>query len=407
MKNQKGILLISSIFMVFFLGLIVSVSLIRSDIQHKAMDLRRASICGFYAAEAGIERAVFELRRDRSWRAGFNDESLFWKGEDEEQETIGFYTVYVADGEDVGSLPSVWLLSQGEDLGKGTPRFIMARVAIENPAVFFTSTAGNLTIGSGANIGGSILGRDVIFEVNETLPDDLKKITVDGDVGYIRSIEGEGNPAVDISGDVQQRRPVTYVSVDLEKYRALAIENGRYVDGDFTYSGEISSETLAANNGLVFVEGDIHISGEAVESIHFVSARNIYIDDDLTCEEEGEPQIGLSAHGDVLISEDASSQLDIDAFINADGGVFKAERGKASKKELNFEGAIAVRGKTGERTGVDLNAYIKRNYTYDTSLRDDLTIPYMSFMGNIIEWQELDYEQYLQELESTFEITPP
>lgn len=386
MKN-KGFILISSVFLVLFLGIIIGTSLIRSEIQLRQVDLRRASQDAFYAAESGVEKAIYELRNNPTWRNGFNDIASQCDNGGGILKTVGFYTVSVADGAPVNNMPTIWLLSQGQDSEKKVSRYIRARLSVENPATYFTSTMGDLILGSGATIGGNILGRDVIFEVNFALPPPQRNITVNGDVEYIRNIEGEGNSEVSITGQILQRSPITFVSVDLARYRALAQSMGGYINGDFTYSGEINWGNLSTSNGLVFAEGDIYISGNVTESMHFVSAKDIYIEDDITC--DSQVQIGLSAAGDVIIPGGSPSDITIDAFINANGGLFKAEGNKGSKNTLDFEGAIAVRGKSGERTAVDLNVFSVRNYTYDTSLGNNLQIPFMSFMANIFSWEEV------------------
>ncbi|MEK7224186.1 MAG: hypothetical protein AAB221_00700, partial [Bacteroidota bacterium] len=59
--NKKGFILLASIFLVLFLGIFLGISLMRADLQLRSMEYRRASLYAFYAAEAGIDEAVFEL----------------------------------------------------------------------------------------------------------------------------------------------------------------------------------------------------------------------------------------------------------------------------------------------------------------------------------------------------------
>lgn len=396
---KRGFVLIASIFLVLFLGIFLSISLLRSNLQLRAIDLRRDSLSAFYAAEAGIDDAIKQLRQDITWNAGFTDKSLVWKEGQPGQEIVGTYSVQVTDGGLLGNLPTLWLDSQGQDTQGRVTRSIQARVAIENPASFFTSTISDLRLGSGATIGGNLLARDVIFEVNKSLPAAQRIITVNGDVEYIRNIAGypDADGDVIINGSVTQRAPLTFVGVDLEKYRDLADPgrgkggNGRYETGNLTISGTIDWVSLGTANGIVFAEGDIYISGTVAESIHIISAGNIYINGDIDCPAVGgtEPQIGLSAAQDVIIPLSAPPTLSIDAFIIADAGVFEAEGAAASKTQLNFEGVITVRGKDTERTGINLNAYTIRNYTYDSALNTSPTIPYTSYLVNLISWQEI------------------
>lgn len=398
---RKGFLLAASIFLVLFVAVVSSISFLRSDMELRDVDLRTDALSAFYAAETGLENTIFELRKDMNWRVGFNNEVLQWY-QGETSEITGYYTVAVVDGEDVGRWDTVWVRSQGTDSRRNVTRTIFARVAVDSPAGFFTFSLGNLIIGSPADISGDVLARDVIFEVNKGLPDSAINIRGDsglpalynGDVLYIRNIAGEKDPAVNVEGDIQLIPPITFASVDLGRYRDIldTDADGKpdapgYHKGDVTYSGEINWANLGTNNGLVFAEGDINISGNVTQSVLIVAAGNINITDNITC--EGGSQIGLFAHEDVLISDTAPAVVDVEAFIFADGGVFKAQGEKASKDTLNFTGAITVRGRETERTGIDLNVYPFRNYKYNTGLVTNPTIPFMSFIANIIDWEEV------------------
>jgi len=395
MKKNRGFLLITSVFTVLFLGLVIGISLMRSEIQLRQMDLRRASLSAFYAAESGVESAIYQLRINPGWREGFPETPLM----DNENRTIGFYNLFIRDGEPLMNRPTVWVLSIGTDGERRVRRFIRARLAVENPASFFTFTVGDLVLGSGANINGSIFGRDVRFEVNYALPENLRWINVDNNVFYTRNIINRNDPFVRINGTVEQRPPATFVTLDLNRYRELAKANGSYINGDFTYNGEINRQNLGTQNGLVFVEGNLYISGRVTEPIHFVSAKNIYITVDLTYVESEEisPQIGLSAFQDVIISQNAPDDIEIEAFIYANGGLFRAEGSYTSKAKLNFNGAITVRGKKGERTSVNLNVYRERHYHYDINLQRNLQIPFMSFLADLISWEELINAQQAEE----------
>ena len=211
-NTKKGFLLIGSIFLSLFLGIILSLSLLRSYMHIRLIENQRASLNAFFCAESGIENALFELRRDQNWRTGFNNQPLY----DKNGNVIGYYTVQVATGSYYSYWPTVWIQSTGTDLQGKVRRIIRARVAVQSPAAFFTFTLGDLTVGSGANITGEILGRDVKFEVNTNLPEDERWINVNGDVMYLRSIEGEDDPYVNITGNISKTHPITFTSIDLQ-----------------------------------------------------------------------------------------------------------------------------------------------------------------------------------------------
>ncbi len=379
--------MIGSIFLTLFLGIMISLSFLRADTQGRAVDLRRASEHAFYAAESGIERAIFELRKNNAWSAGFSDESLLWN-----TQIIGYYTVTVAPGQPFHNAPTVWIRSIGHDSERLTPRVIFARVFVENPAAYLVFSLSDITFGSGANISGNVLGRDLIFEINYALPDVQRGIVLEDDACYLRQIvlAPADELYVQIQGEKVHSPPVTFSSVDLNYYRTLAQNNGRYIgpaDGDdLTYSGTVNRANLGSDNGLIFAEGDIHISGQVDESVLFVAGGNIYIDSDVTC--SGDAQIGLFAHEDAVIPASAPDTISIDAFIIADGGTFRAEGAKGSKGALELTGAIAARGRASEKTVVDLNVYTDREYTHDQALLNNRTIPFIPFITGLLSWQE-------------------
>ncbi|MCA9401328.1 MAG: hypothetical protein KC713_06850, partial [Candidatus Omnitrophica bacterium] len=325
--------------------------------------------------------------------------------------TIGFYTINVADAPKYNSLPSVWVRSRGDsarlrDTGEfvNAPRTILARVIILSPTYFFASSLGDITIGSGSTFDGNILGRDIYFNVNESInPEEARHINIDGEVFYFRSINGAENAEyVHINSDEnpygQQSPAISFPGVDLGYYRELANganpENplpGRYIDGNFNYSGEINKENLGTQNGIVYAEGDITISGEFSDNITFVAGGDIYIDGDLVNGSDSDqfvPQLGLLASENVYISESADSDLSIEAFVMADEGTFEALGPKFSKGSLDFYGAISVRGREGV-TGIDLLVYDQRNYTYNSQLASNGQIPFLPNIANVVQWKEI------------------
>ena len=120
----------------------------------------------------------------------------------------------------------------------------------------------------------------------------------------------------------------------------------------------------------------------------FVATGNIYIDGNVNSGGSAEhpPQIGLLAARDVIIPASAPSNLNLEAFVLADGGSFTAER-TVTKNNLNFKGAMAVRGKS---TGlaIDLNAYQTRNYDYNNNFTSS-SIPFLPSIANVVRWQEV------------------
>jgi len=424
---RKSFALILAILIMFFLATLLGVAFLRSNIQLREIEIRRASLYAFYAAESAIERAVFELRRDRNWRNGFGDENhpvsltladgtvvgFYWIDADGADDTSGTPDDEIQDGGAFGTWPqTLWVTAHGQDATRKITRIIRARIATQSPAEYFVSTPRDLVIGGGANITDSdLLGRNVVFQ--PTAPINING----GKVYYIFNIDNEDDANVHVDADkdgveeetpddIQQVPPITFPSLDLSWYKSLFDFDGDGnpeefydLDGDGTseptgyYS---SSQTISGTidhdlpnyQGLIFVDGDAHISGNVTQSMHIVASGNIYIEGDITC--SGTAQIGLSAKKDVIIPYSAGNpDIKIEAYIFADGGRFIAEKGINPKGTLTFKGAITVRGKEGESTSVALNIYPHRNYRYDSDLSSNLTIPFISFIANIIEWEEI------------------
>lgn len=388
---KKGFVLLGSIFLALFIGVFLSISMVRFSMLLESMELRRASLYAFYAAEAGLERAVNELKQNVTWREGFANQSLYWQEGTPQQELVGTYNVAVADGDPIGNNQTVWIRSEGHDAANRVTRVVNMHLELENPANFFISSISDVVIGSGAALSGNILGRDITFLINDSFPPEQRLISVDGDVEYLRNIIGHTLPEVTITGTVRQRAPFGFSGVDVDKYRALAQGGGRSISGDFTYSGAINRSTLNTANGLVFVDGNLHISGTVTESVHFVASGNIYIEGDIDCQRGGGviAQIGLSANEDVLIAASAPSTLSITAYVVADGGIFRAEGVPETKDTVNFNGSISVKGRAGELSAVALSVYNQRNYSYDMTLDTDMSIPYIAYLTHFIRWQEV------------------
>lgn len=444
MRKKRGFVLLAAIFLVLFLGIFLSISLVRSNLQLRMMHSRRASLYAFYAAEAGIDQALYELRRDINWSAGFNDVPLVWQRQGEAPETIGFYSVQVGPQILVGSLPGRWIRSIGQDapFATGDPRLIdpgrviFARIVLLSPLDFFASTPGDLRLGSNTTINGNIMGKNLVFDVTPTAPVGEREITVNGYARYDRVSGGHpGYPDPDgyvvVSGGVIEGDPITYVGIDHVTYLDMAQnQNNRYIPSgsavlqpaDATHprpylriEGNIDRTNLATANGLLYVDADVDVSGDVTESVHIVSTGNIYISGNIHCIQSPttgiEPQIGLSASTNVYVSSSApSSGFEIQAYIMADGmitdidgsgnitstadpagGKFWTQGGANSKDTIEVDGVIVVRGVTDPNSSsIALNTYRDRTYSYNPALRTNLTIPYLtSPYSRVDNWREV------------------
>jgi len=282
-------------------------------------------------------------------------------------------------------------------------RTILAKVILFNPTEFFVSSLADLRLTSGARFQGDLLGRDLHFEVNDAIPDvNDRSIIVNGDPYYFRNVYGETHPDVQfMQNPPAQFASITFPGVDTMRYRDLAQAGGKYAVGDYIAPMNMSFSSIGSTNGIVFAEGDIYIEGQYDDSLLFVAGGNNYIKGDLKASTGGAvtPQIGLFAKQDILIPDSAPSSMTVEGFLIADGGgssfgQVKALGDKFSEDTFTFKGAIAVRGLQDDgsvlRSAVDLNVYKNRNYLYDLSLRNQCTIPFMTYVANVIKWEEIN-----------------
>lgn len=413
-NNSGGYVLIMSIAVALFLSILLGAAFVRSTQQLREADQRRAVHQAFSVAEAGIDRALFELRRDPDWGMGTdpNVTSYLAVGnvllnavEGDDTTVIGTYSIEVATGpaiEDLGE--TRWVRSVGHDAESGLQRAVLARVLIDDPSRFLLSTPGALRFKSGAVVEADVLGQDLFFDVNDTLADpDQRHITIDGDVLYIDELNPanpQADPDITITGGVNPYPSVTFPGVDVNRYdtlaTGLAATMGAYKEmGDLT----VDLDNLAALESdpgfaprLIFATGDIRVSGEFDSSLLLVAGGNIYIEGDITPDTATpDAQIGLFAKQDVVIPDGvvgAGGDLALEAFVIADGsdganGEFRAESA-VGLGEFNFTGAISVRGGGGTETGIDLSVFATRNYTH----KANIAVPFSPFIANIIAWQE-------------------
>ncbi|MBL8012396.1 MAG: hypothetical protein JNN05_00975, partial [Candidatus Omnitrophica bacterium] len=282
--------------------------------------------------------------------------------------------------------------SDGLDSSGNTPRSILARVVLISPTNFLAFTLGTLVVRSGADYDNDIFARDVNFIVDNSLPSGpARNISVNGAVNYLRSVSGNTAPEVTITKGVKASPAVTFTGVDLNRYRSLTTPGANQHSSNYTVvGGVINRNNQNAANGVVFVDGDLHLSGTYHEDMVFVASGNIYLEGSLRASSSGstKPQLGLFSAGDVIIPAGAPNNINIEAFIIADGGVFKAERGAVSKNNLNFTGSISVRGREGS-LGIDLNTYASRSYAYNPNFTAS-TIPFLPSIADVVSWSEIN-----------------
>ncbi len=413
-KNKNGAILLLSLIMTVFLTLLLGAAMLRSNVQVREVTNRRQLQQAFYAAETGIDVAVFNLRENAAWRPGQGGiPAIINEPFDVPiagvRQTIGFYSIDVQTAPIFNGWNSCLITAEGQDSQHIITRRIQARVIVESPTRFLISTLGPLHFASGAVLDADTLARDVFFDINPALTAPQNEIHLNGDVFYINSATNATNAAVifDSGKNIVRSAAITFAGVDTNRYQTLA-QNFQISNTGLHYIGNLPVDlnnlsSLNPNPGkpfnprIIYATGDINISGQYSDSILIVAAKNIYIDGDVVADTSVSttPQIGLFAKGDVIIPTTTAptGTLNIEAFVLADGGIpgsqgtFVAQGPKFSKGQLNFTGSISARG-TGP-TAVDLNAFNTRVYNFNPDLNNNRTIPFTPFIVNIVEWQEI------------------
>lgn len=416
LKQDKGYALLAGVLIAAFLGIILAAAMVKANTQLKLIHQRQALQEAFYAAEAGLERSIFELRQDPAWRPGEGGypsqiDTRLNRIPEDDSTTLGFFSLQIHDAPLFNGWNTLWVRSQGQDAKKEIARVLVARVLIDNPSRFLMSTLGDLRIISGAVIHADILGKDIFFDVNESLDSPEKDIAVNGDVYYLRSVNGIDNPAVHVSAEssVEKFPSITFAGVDLDRYRNIASglsESGEGIFSEDSMTIDLSDLSSISEHvdeeiypKIIFSEGDIFLKGQYPVSMLIVAAGNIYLDGSIEPGDDPEslPQLGIFAGKDIIIPEDAETRggdLSVEAFLLADGqgddaqGVFIANGDKSTKGTFTFNGAIAVRGEGG-RTGIDLNVFSNRAYNFNPELTNHRKIPFSPFIVNIMDWREI------------------
>lgn len=429
-NDNSGFVLLMSLVIMIFLSILLGAAFLRSNSHLQQADQRRSISEAFYAAEAGIDRAVFELRRNPTWRPGVGTEPAMTNipVTNQANVTIGTYSVNVTDIGNINGFNTVLVRSDGLDSLSGLRRSIEANVITDNPARFLISTLGDLRLTSGADIQADVLGKDIFFDLNPGLPvgDLNRKIKIDADVYFIQSIGGKQQPnqfapPVDVTIDDHDgtanddwiKTPsITFAGVDLERYRQLSSTLDDTCEALIVPAGgTVDLEDLPLCNGnqaqpiLIFSEGDINVRGEYSHSLSVVAGGNINIMGSIRSNinatdpaGSGPPQIGLFSENDVYISssvqtDGSAKDLTLEAFIIADGehsyGSFVAQGPKLALGKLHFTGSISVKGKNSGQSAVDLNAFKSRDYQHNPEFNTNRKIPFSPFIANIVAWREV------------------
>ena len=298
LTNQKGMALLTTLIFVFILVTFAVALLTMTSNDTKLSTLQRDSTKAFYIAEAGIERTLYNLKKDyentKNWNTNF-DEGILYDGIDFGD---GEYTVYLSNL----SSNNVTIKSKGVVLYDKSTRYVQVDATVESLSVWDNA------IFAGRGQSGKAINGNV----------DIR--------GSVHILGTEGTVAVealDITGTAGIGNNYERMDSDLRS---------RIADPPTTdFNGETGIETLNAK--LRVKHGIVNLSGTATVGDPDVSGNEyketldgVYIDDG------GDDSFGGNQGADNVYSDNGKEQpydfeegtfefptLDYD-YINPDDG---------------------------------------------------------------------------------------
>lgn len=421
-KNKKGIVLITSYIVITVLTILGAAFVSRSISEARIAEHEKNYVQAFYLAEAGIDYALAQLRDGTL--SGEKTASL---------ENIGTYS---CTWQRIGSSP------QWETISSGFVGDVERKVRVElqpdtfarylyftddehfrwygsKLAVWFVtgdSLGGPLQTNSHFHISGDPVFSDPNFHKPVKSEDDFITYMNGGSPINSTSVSNppRDNPdfqeGLDLGAD---RAPFPSKALEL---RTAAVHDGLMLTGPTTitlrsdgtmditnpHNGWVNHNTTLPPNGALFVEGgDLSISGTLNGQLSLGTNRNIIITSNIIY--NNNPRInpastdtlGLIAERDVVISQGAPYNLEIDASTMALGNSFTVEnywQGPA-KGTLTVYGGIIQdeRGPVGTfnpDTNTKVSGYSK-NYLYDSRLMTSPP-PFYPTTGDyvMVSWRE-------------------
>ncbi len=332
-KNKGGIvLLIALAFLVLFLTMaVLHISTTTSDL--KVVKRTADSLRAFSLAESGVQKALYEIRKDFSW-AGEGPLPISWNGSDK-----GEYEVIVTDIED-GKKRIVSTGYFPRKSGEYAKRSIEAEISPSTPNNFYDNAI--------------FAGEDVDLNGN---------YSVNGNILYGESI----NPA-----GLGQEFEGDFPLLNFEQIRAIAVsqvngngQNNLYTQADIDNNKPFPTsfwfdEALGIPN-VVYVETNLVLRGNVG------TLGGFYV-----------------VAGDVITNADAEADTTINGNGSIDGCVYTL-----GDFRINGGGSgLGVTGGVWGRDEVRLNG--NATVTYDGGYMDAIRGLNIGFVAQITSWKE-DY----------------
>lgn len=430
-KSERGIILIASYLVITVLLTFSLIFVSRSINEKNIITQQRNSIAAFYIAEAGLDRGLVWLRAQSSPPSGTDS---FDPLGGQQSLGDGRYSISIDpdDSNPTNYLKRYRIISTGR-VGD-IIRQLVNEVQTDSYAryAYFTDTEHFRWYGWFRVpvwfIGGDILGgpihsnSHIHIKGNPTFTGPVRStdnyLTFFNNGSYLDTTS-TSNPPHDVP-DFQQGIELGSGPIDMPSkaldLRTAAVQNGLHLSGPTTVvlnsdgtmnvinaheEWDNQNMPLPVNGALFVTGGDITVSGTLNGQLTMGTNRDIIVSNNITYADNprtnpnSDDMLGLIAEKDVVISENAPYNVEVDASIMALDNSFIVEdwwEGPA-KGTLTVYGGIIQneRGPVGtfsSSTGGKLSGYSK-NYIYDSRLVN-LPPPFYPTTGDYIDlsWKE-------------------
>lgn len=432
-KNERGIILIAAYLVIMVLLIFASIFASRS-INEKNLATRQKNLAqAFYLAEAGLDRGLLWLRSCGSPPSGT---AAFDPLAGAQSLGQGTYSISIdPDDNNPGNYLKRYKIISTGTVGDITQQLVN-EVQTDSYARFayFTDTEHFRWFGwfrvpvwfiGGDKIEGPTqtnshfhIKSNPVFEGRVRAADNYLTFYNNG---FYLNTTSTSNPPIDVPefkrGIELGVEPMKMPSKALElRVAALPVRGGMQLNGPTTIvlnadgtmnvtnsqKGWNNQNTSLPTNGALFVEGgDLTVSGTLNGRLTMGTNRNIVVADNITYADDprlnpnSDDKLGLIAERDVVISQSAPYNVEIDASIMALGNSFIVENwwvGPAKGTLTTYGGIIQrERGPVGTfsgATGEKLSGYSK-DYHYDPRLVNSPP-PFYPTTGDYISlsWKE-------------------
>ncbi|MDP8223364.1 MAG: hypothetical protein P9L99_08400 [Candidatus Lernaella stagnicola] len=330
----------------------------------------RNSTQSFWAAEAAVQRALWEMRENRSFTG------------DVAAEAIGNYTMSSASVERL-SENLVRIVAQGRALG--ARRKIEVIVNVDTVFGAALNVGGDITLEGKPRISteGVRLNGDAYFDLDAGTPElnvympSGATLNAVGDTESLNRIEKE---------------PMDLAAVKLkdEEWRTMAnmATGDFFIDNDGTYGNTDTNVTInnlnfddvtPGPNGdrVIFVDGDLTLNGSIAGTGTLVTTGKIICTGGFVT--SGTPTVTMVAQDDVLINFDTNAQSEINGLVYTEGDY--ELHGK-----INFTGVVTAFGSVGVQNPSQFTNNSDPNYWYTYSpAYNILTDPI-----DVLSWTEIE-----------------